>query len=193
MKLRLNLATAPQENNRPFLAAAALIGVLGLLGFALLGRAAYVSWRSSRDLRADISRLEDQIHADRARRQELSTYFHGAAAQNTLDRTAFLNSLIDERSFPWTKIFMDLERTLPAGVRVVSISPKLVNGRAEVTLQIGAESDASKIQFLEAIEKSPVFSGMVVHEEKRMDQQQLGQMASPDKLVLNLTVWYSTT
>jgi Tfp pilus assembly protein PilN len=188
MRLRLNLATAPQENNRPFVAGAALIGAVGLLAFAVLAHAAYTSWRASRELRAETARWQDQIRRDQQRRQDLENYFRSPAAQQILDRSAFLNSLIDERSFPWTKIFMDLEQTLPPGVRVVSISPKLVNGRAEVTLEVGAETDASKIQFLEAIEKSKVFSGMVVKDEKRAEHaDQL------DKIVLNLTVWYSTT
>jgi Tfp pilus assembly protein PilN len=187
MKLQLNLATTPQENNRPFVVGALLAGTLGIVVFLLLAHAAYVSWRASRDLRAEISRLESQIRADRQRREALATYFHSATAQNILDRSAFLNSLIAERSFPWTKIFTDLEQTLPPGVRVVSISPKLVNGRAEVTLEVGADSDASKIKFLEAIEQSSVFSGMVVKDEKRVDL-----VGVPDKLVLNLTVWYST-
>ena len=66
------------------------------------------------------------------------------AAKQVIDRSAFLNSLIDERSFPWTKIFMDLEKTLPPGVRVVSISPRLVNGRAEVALEVGVASDRER-------------------------------------------------
>jgi Tfp pilus assembly protein PilN len=187
MKPQLNLATTPQQNNRPFLVGALLMGTLGIFAFLLLARAAYDSWRASRDLRAEISRLESQIRTDRQQRQALATYFHGAAAQNILDRSAFLNSLIDERSFPWTKIFTDLEQTLPPGVRVVSISPKLINGRAEVTLEVGADSDASKIKFLEAVEESSVFSGMVVKDEKRVEQTGV-----PDKVVVNLTVWYST-
>ena len=82
---------------------------------------------------------------------------------------------------------MDLEQTLPAGVRVVSISPRLQNGRAEVTLQVGAQSDESKIEFLKAMEKSKEFTGMVVKDEQRRDT------GSEDKITLNLSVWYSTT
>jgi len=104
-----------------------------------------------------------------------------------IDRSVFLNSLIDERSFPWTKIFMDLEKTLPPGVRIVSISPHLVNGRAEVGLQVGVMSDESEIQFLEAIEKSPVFSRVEVDQVRP-----LSQVGVADKILLNLTVWYNT-
>lgn len=188
MKLRLNLATAPQENNRPFLAGAALILVVGFAFFVFLFHAAYASWNASRTLRVEIGHWQDQIRTDRLRRQQLSTYFHSPAAQTILDRSAFLNSLIDERSFPWTKIFMDLEQTLPPGVRVVSIAPKLVNGRAEVTLTVGASTDESKVEFLQAIEKSNVFSGMTV-----TDERHFAEPSASDKIVLDLTVWYSTT
>jgi len=188
MRLQLNLATAPQENNRPFLAYSALAGTLGVLALAVLSFAAYRSWHANRELHADMARWQDSIRTDQERQRELADDFRRPSAQQVLERSAFLNSLIDERSFPWTKIFMDLEDTLPPGVRVVSISPRLVEGRAEVTLEVGATDDQGKIQFLQAIEKSKMFSGMVVTSERRSDQP-----AAPDKIVLNLTVWYSTT
>jgi len=188
MKLQLNLATAPQANNRPFLAGAAFGGTVGLVALVVLSHAAFRSWESNREIRADISRWEDQIQVDQRKQQELATYFRGQGARQVLDRSDFLNSLIDERSFPWTKIFMDLEQTLPPGVRVVSISPRLQNGRAEVTLEIGASNDEGKIRFLEAIEKSKTFTGMIVKAERHPDLA-----SSPDRIVLDLTVWYSTT
>jgi len=188
MKLRLNLATAPQANNRPFIAGAFVTGAIGLIALAILSHAAYTSWRNTRELRAHVSRLEADIQANRQRQQVLDAYFRSPHAQQILTRSAFLNSLIDERSFPWTKIFMDLETTLPPGVRVVSISPRLINGRAEVTLKVGALTDDAKLKFLEAVEKSRVFSGMIVKDEQRSSQA-----SSPDPILLNLTVWYSTT
>jgi Tfp pilus assembly protein PilN len=187
MKLRLNLSTTPSENNRPFLAGAALAGTLGLFALAVLSHAALRAWQANRSLRAEITHWQEEIQADRQSQQVLKAYFQTPAAQRVLDRAAFLNSLIGERSFPWTKIFMDLERTLPPGVRVVSISPKLVNGRAQLELQVGATSDEGKIRFLEAIEKSNVFSGLQVKDERRVEQT-----GSSDKVILSLTVWYTT-
>lgn len=188
MKLHLNLATAPPPNKRPFLVGSAVAGVIGLLALGVLSHAAYSSWQSSSKLRTEINHWQGEIRSGQARQQELQEYFRSPGAKQILDRSAFLNSLIGARSFPWTKIFMDLETTLPPGVRVVSISPELVNGRAEVTLEVGATSDQSKIQFLEAIEKSKMFSGMVVRDEKHSDQP-----GSEDKVMLDLTVWYTTT
>jgi len=188
MKLRLNLSTVPPENKRPFLFGAAVAGCVGALTLLILSYTAYSSWVASRSLRADIARLQEELQVERQKQQDLRTYFKTPDAQQILDRSAFLNSLIDARSFPWTKIFMDLETTLPPGVRVVSISPKLVNGRAQVELEIGATTDESKIQFLQAMEKSTVFSGMVVKGENDSDRA-----GAADRIVMQLSVWYSTT
>jgi hypothetical protein len=189
MKLRLNLATAPLENKRPFLAASGVLGTVGILLLLLLSHGAFRAWRANRDLRAEIAHWETEIRTNRERQANLQTYFHSAQAQQVLDRAAFLNSLIDQRSFPWTKIFMDLEPILPPGVRVINISPKLVNGKAQVAISIGAATDEGKIKFLESLEKSPAFSNVQVQGERHQDQIS----AASDKITLELTAWYETT
>jgi len=187
MKLRLNLSTTPQENQRPFIAGAALAGTVGLIALLLLSHAAYSSWQSNRDLRAEISRWQQQIRIDSQRQRELAAYFRTPVAKSVIDRSSFLNSLIDERSFPWTKIFADLEAAVPPGVRVLSLTPKLVDGRAEISMQIGVNSNESEIRFLQALEKSSAFSGVTVNQVRPMTQPN-----TPDRIVLNLTVRYTT-
>lgn len=187
MKLRLNLTTSPRENRRPFLAAATLIGAIGLIALAFLSRAAYRSWQSNRAARANMAELEQQIRESSARQTELAAYFRAPEAQKILDRANFLNSLIGERSFPWTKIFAALEETLPPGVRVVSISPHLINGRAELALTIGAANDEQKLHFLEAMEKSKSFSNVQPLSEHRSDEA-----SAVDKVLLELKVVYET-
>lgn len=187
MKLRLNLATRPQSNNRPFLAGAVVAGVLALVALLLLAHSAYTSWVASREIRAEMAQVESRVRVDQDQHEELERYFRQASARNVIDRSAFLNSLIAERSFPWTKILTDLGQILPPGVRVISIAPRLDNGRAQVTLQVGSTNEDAKLQFLEAIEKSSAFSGLVVKSEHHPDQ-----LESPDRVILDLTVWYTT-
>lgn len=191
MKVQLNLATAPQANNRPFLAGSALIGAAALIVLLLLAHQAYSSWRNQRQLRAEISALQSRIRSSQSQQEKLASYFHGPEARRVLDRSAFLNSLIEERSFPWTNIFTDLEHTLPPGVRVISISPQLENGRAEVKLEVGAETGASEVRFLKAMESSRAFSGLVVNDVKPSSGD--ARTSSPDTIVIDLSVWYSTT
>jgi Tfp pilus assembly protein PilN len=188
MKLRLNIATAPQENNRPFVAAAALIGAAALIALVILARQTYVTWQSNIELRSDTARLGGQIRAEQADQQELKAYFDRKDVQQIRDRADFLNSLISERAFPWTKIFMDLENTLPPGVRVVSIAPKLVNGRADVEMVIGASSDETKLRFIEAIENAKNFSDVTVDDEHVSEQA-----GNSDRIVVRLNFWYATS
>jgi Tfp pilus assembly protein PilN len=188
MKIRLNVSTNPQENKRPFLAGAVLIGTVGLIALVVLADASWKAWQSSRKVRHDIGVATAQIDVKSEKQARLEAEFKAPAAQQLFDRAQFLNAMIAERSFPWTKIFMDLEETLPAGTRVVEISPRLVNGRAEVELKVGAANEEAMIRFLKAMESSRVFSGTTVQQEKTLDQS-----ASFDKLEVDLTVWYSTT
>jgi len=185
MKLRLNLTTAPQENRRPFVAASVIIGVIAIIALFVLSDLAYNSWQSNRAVRSEIAALQKQINASAARQPELAAYFRNPQAQKILDRANFLNSLIDERSFPWTDIFGALEETLPPGVRVVKIEPKLVSGRAELTLSVAAVNDEQGVRFLQAVEKSKAFSNVTVESQKREDRAD-----TPDHVTLELKVIY---
>lgn len=190
MKLRLNIATAPQENNRPFVAGAVLIGAVALIALIILAQQTYVTWQSNIQLRSETARLQAQILSGQAEQQNLKTYFDRKDVQQVRDRADFLNSLISERTFPWTKIFMDLEKTLPPGVRVVSIAPKLESGRADVEMVIGASSDESKLRFIEAIENSKDFSDVTVDDERTSEQK---GSAGSDQIVVKLNFWYATS
>jgi hypothetical protein len=186
MKLQLNLSTSALENKRPFLAGAGVLGAVGLLTLLLFGHAAYSSWRSNRELRVQIDNWQGQVREYQLRQSALQAYFQQPKSKEILDRAAFLNSLIDDRSFPWTKIFMDLEPTLPAGVRVVNIAPKMVDGRVAVDLTVGASTDEQKLKFLDLLEKSHAFSDIRLKDDRRSDQP--GQ----DKIQLQLSALYAT-
>ena len=188
MKVRLNLATSPLENRRRFALGAALVGTLAIVMLVLLTWHAYASWRAARDHRTKMARLEQEMDTLREQRRALEGFFNQPDNAKLRDRAAFLNALIEQRSFPWTKIFMDLERSLPEGVRVVSISPKMTAGRVEVKLIVGATSDESKLKFLRALEASKQFSRIQVLAETLPSRP-----GESDRVMLELVAWYATT
>jgi Tfp pilus assembly protein PilN len=116
----------------------------------------------------------------------LDAFFSRRENAELHDRAAFVNSIIDARSFNWTRMFLDLEKVLPGGVRVMDIAPSQVNGQAAVKLTVGAVSDEAKMEFLKALEESGVFSHLELTTVRAPDQQGTG-----DKVVLELTVVYS--
>ncbi len=191
MKLNLNLATSPLENNRRFIAGAGLAGLLALIFLIVLSHQTYSTWRANSAIRADISRVEHEIQIETDRQADLGRYFELPEAKTVLDRSNFLNSLIAARTFPWPKIFEDLEKTLPPGVRVINIAPRLEGGRAAIKITVGAMDDASKVEFLQKIEGSKAFSGIRVIDEKYSDKQ-ADRGPGNDHIVVALEAWYST-
>jgi len=186
MKVRLNLATSPLENNRRFILGAVLAGTIALVALALLSWDTYRGWRANRELRAELSLRESEIREFREQRRELEAFFKSPETRMVMERAAFLNALIGQRSFPWTRIFMDLERRLPEGVRVVSISPRMEEGRVELKLVVGATSDETKLKFLKTLEASREFSRIQVVTETRPERA-----GETDRVVLELVAWYA--
>jgi hypothetical protein len=186
MKVRLNLATSPLESNRRFAAGASLVGAIAILAFLGLSLRAYSVWRSDKEFRARQATLQAQIAALQHQRQSLSAFFENSDTVKRRQRAAYLNSLIQERAFPWIKIFMDLERILPEGARVISIEPKLVGDNLQLTFQVGATSDESKLKFLKALETAPEFSHIELENESRANRPD-----QTDRVTLNLQAEYS--
>jgi len=158
MNVRLNIATKPLESQRKFYVSAGLVAVLGSVLFLALGWHVYSEFRAQQDLRRKEQDNDRVAALLTGRRKELDEFFARQENAKLKDRVAFLNGFIDESSFDWTRMFMDLEKTLPVGVHVVSIQPKLEKGHVFVHLTVGVVSDEAKVKFLRAMENSPAFS-----------------------------------
>lgn len=186
MKVRLNLATSPLLSNRRFVVFSGAIGSVGLIAMALLSWNVYSVRRSNTAIRAEQARTESDMQALRRRRTDLETFFNRPETVQRRELSAFLNGLIAQRAFPWTQIFMDLERNLPDGVRIVSIEPRLASDHLELKLTIGARTDEGKLKFLRALEDSRSFSDIEVLGEARR-----GRPGDEDQVVMALNARYS--
>ena len=186
MKVRLNLSTSPLESNRRFTLGATVIGTIAVVALLVLSYRTFSVWRSDKELRARQDSLELQIAKLQQQRQGLSDFFENPQTVRRRQRAAYLNSLIQQRAFPWIKIFMDLERILPEGVRVVSIEPKLAGDTVQLNVLVGALSDEGKLKFLKALENSPEFSHIELLSEGRPTRPD-----QADRVLLTLQAQYS--
>ena len=140
---------------------------------------------ASGERRMEADRLEKQIAGYRAQRAELELFFADPATRLLTQRAAFLNAIIDQRSFPWTDLFVDLEKRLPGGVHILSLTPTLVESRVEVKMRVGALSDKSKLEFLKSLENAPEFSHLELLTEARSSKND-----ARDVVLLDLTAQY---
>src|SRR5579859_5513412 len=158
MHIRLNLATKPLEGHRKFLTGSWLLGLVATGVFLGLGWHVYLAREANAEMRSRSEKLGQQVTELQKQRASLQQFFALEENAKLHDRAAYINSLIDARSFNWTLMFMDLEKVLPAGVRVISIEPKQEKGRIEVKLVVGATSDEAKLKLIKALEDSKTFT-----------------------------------
>jgi len=140
---------------------------------------------ASTERRIEAQRLEEGIAGYRSQRAELERFFADPATRLLTQRAAFLNSIIDQRSFPWTDLFVDLEKRLPGGVHVLSLAPVLVENHVEVKMRVGALSDKSKLEFLKSLENAPEFSHLEL-----LAESPSGRNEDRDAVQMDLTAQY---
>jgi type IV pilus assembly protein PilN len=190
MRVRLNLATKPLESHRRFLAGAGLTAFAAAIVFVALGWHVYVARKADAESRTRMDKTRQEMAKYEAQRADLERYFAQKEIASLHDRAAFINGIIDLRSFNWTLMFMDLERILPAGVRVISIEPKQASGHVQVKLTVGTTNDEAELKFLHALEGSREFSEVQV--QRRFLPNQVGSKTG-DQLIVQLTTVYLGT
>ena len=188
MRVRLNLASSPLASNRRFAVFSFAIGGVGLIAMAFLSWHVYSVRRANTAIRLEQARVESDMQTLRQHRSDLETFSNRPETVQRRELAGFLNALIAQRAFPWTQIFMDLERSLPDGVRIVSIEPRLAEDHLELKLTIGARNDESKLKFLRALEDSREFSDIQVLGESRA-----GRPGDADMVVMGLIARYSSS
>jgi type IV pilus assembly protein PilN len=158
MKAGINLASQPFRRNRPVIVAAYLLSAALVL---LLGLQISLIWMERSQLtetRQTIDTLEQSLRSVSKQQATLAAVQRKPENAQVLERSAFLNSLIYRKVISWTKIFSNLEVTLPHNVRVISIRPYLTqNNEVILEMNVGAEQTDPVLQLLVRLETSPAF------------------------------------
>jgi Tfp pilus assembly protein PilN len=188
MHVGLNLATKPLVSHRRFLVSSALMGVLGSVLFLYLGWHFYNLRKADEDFRARTGKLQQEMDRLQERRGELERFYARDENRNLQERAKFIGAVIEARSFNWTKMFMDLEQTLPPGVHVLRIEPKLESGSATVKFLVGGSTEDSKLKLLKAFEDSRSFSHIELVSEGIPKQ---GGAASTDVFLVEFSAIYT--
>src|SRR5277367_2071462 len=186
MRIQLNLATNALQTHRRFIVGASLLGLLGAITFLALGWHVRAVRKADAEFRAQTADTRQRLAASELERNNLERFFTDPENARLHDRAAFLNSIIDARSFNWTLMFMDLEQVMPGGVRILNVEPAQVKGRILVKLRVGASSDEAKLKFLRALESSKEFSNVQLVSDKTVNNSN-----QSDKETLELALVYS--
>jgi len=164
---------------------AAAVGLPALVLFVGLCLKITRDRAASSERRDEVAAIEKEMAGNRDERRDLEKFFAEPGVKQVTERAAFLNGIIDDRSFPWTQFFLDLERRMPGGVRVLTLAPSLAGDHLLVKFHVAALSDKSKLEFLQALEKAPEFSAVQLVSETHAEKSD-----ERDAVLLDLTAQY---
>ncbi len=163
----LNLAKRPFLNPRPVLRVSLLLWALGLAVAAFNVRLYLSHYAGSSADRGREQELQASLERERAQVEELRTELAGYDVGWQNEQASFLNAKIAQRSFPWSELFDRLGETLPADVRLNTLSPSFGEGRGsrlgirdgEALLVIRGQAKNSEVvlEFVDALFAHPKF------------------------------------
>jgi type IV pilus assembly protein PilN len=156
MKIPINLASQPFLRHRAMLAASIAVSLLLLGTLGVLISLALVDRSQLADVRQDVSRLNADIRRVQTDQTRLDAILRRPENAEVLERSVFINTLLQRKGISWTQILVDLEKVLPYNVRLIQVRP-VVDGRNRVNLEmeLGSDSPAPVIETLKALAGQP--------------------------------------
>ncbi len=161
MKVPINLASQPFRRDRAMIVASAAVAALLVLSLGVLISLAISDRSQVADVHRDIARLNRLIRESTVVQGQHDSVLRQPANAEVLERSVFINTLLYRKGISWTRLLADLEKVMPANVRVLNIRP-YVTGKNQITLDltVGAENADAVIPLYKALESSPVFGGL---------------------------------
>ncbi len=159
LRVPLNLASEPFRRDRPLVVGSVALAV-GLTLVLIYQVFAIVSERrQAADIRAAIARETVQLQRVAAQQARLNATLRQPENAEVLERSLFLNTLIERKAISWTKIFGDLEKVMPYNVRLISVRLPEVNTHNQVLLDmvVGAKEVPPILELVKRLETAPQF------------------------------------
>jgi hypothetical protein len=159
IRVPINLASEPFRRDRPILVA---LGAVAIFGCLLLGAqvSTILSERhEAADTRLTLDRLNAQLRTIDAAQARLNSTLRRPENAEVMERSLFLNTLIERKAISWTRIFADLEKVMPYNVQLVQVRLPEVDSQNQVLLDmvVGAREVGPVLDLLKRLEGSPQF------------------------------------
>jgi len=163
VRIPVNLATTPFRRDRAILIGSAATAVLLIAVLVLQIYVIFQEREAATEERQLIARLEGQLRQLNAEHAKQDSILRQPANAAVLERSLFLNSLLQRKAISWTRMFDDLGAVMPHNVRLVSVRPFVTgDNRIQLDMILGAASPEPVIEFLKRLEGSALFGATEV-------------------------------
>ena len=164
MKIPINLASQPFRRDR------ALIIGSSVLAAILIGTLVMLIWLARIDRKHKIESakqlvvVQKQLAVVMKNQAEVDRELRRPQNASVLEYSVLLNQMLLRKGISWTRIFSDLEKTVPYNVRIIQIRPQVTtDDKIFLQMVVGADNATQLNVFLEKLEASDVFGATTVY------------------------------
>jgi len=158
MRLAINLASQPYEVAREYKRSMTLlIAGLSIVAVALVGYIVYQR-ANSRTINRQLGGIQQQIDGLNHEESQARAILNKPANRDIAEQSDFLNDLFARKSLSWTRIFMQMEKIIPADLHVVSMKPEYTkNNDLVLHVIVATESRDRAVELVRHMEQSSHF------------------------------------
>ncbi len=172
MNLQLNLARRPAENRRRVWVVWGGLFAISFACFLVFLLASLADWNSTARVRRQITVLDHSLNPLRKQERELYGRLSRPSVKDEMQRSAYINSLIDQKAVSWTLLFERLEALLPQRVQLVELRPGRQRRESAVQITVAAPDVTDAIAFIRQLEGAHDFSDPQVLDVRHRSAQQ---------------------
>jgi type IV pilus assembly protein PilN len=165
----INLASHPFRRERAQNAMLGLVCLLLVCSFLAGLSLIFSARRGAESIRREINREQAELRKLRQDEGGFSSFLAKPDNADVFSRNVFLNELIARRAVSWTVVFRDLEKTLPANMRLEGLRLPQVSGqdatgtnRVLLDMVVGTAQPETFIELLKRLQQSPLFGAAQV-------------------------------
>jgi len=165
MSTRLNLASKPVRNRVLPWTVTALVAISSITALLYIAQSTFKMYGSISGTQKDVTQLRTEL--DSLLRKQKAVEIALTADQKR--ELKYAHGLVDRKGFSWSRLFTDLEASLPGEIRVTKIAVKGVgvqDGRpaADLDLVVASKSASTVTQMIENMESQGIFRAELVSE-----------------------------
>jgi Tfp pilus assembly protein PilN len=175
MSSKLNLASNPFRNRALPWTVTAVITLTSIVGLLFIAKSTFQTNAKILATQREVADLQKETASLTKKAKDIEI----ALTPDQKKELKFAHALVDRKRFSWSRLFGDLEASLPGGVRVTRILVKEVRMQgdravADLDLIVASKSPTTVTEMIQEMESQGVFSAELVSQNPQRGKGESG-------------------
>ena len=175
MSTRLNLASKPFRNRVLPWTVTFVVAFTSIVALIFIAQSSFKTYTSIAATQRDVDGLKKQLDTLKKQEKDVET----ALTPDQKRELKYAHGLVDRKRFSWSRLFSDLEASLPGEIRVTKIVVKGVGMQADrpvadLDLVVSSKTPTNVTEMIENMESEGIFHAELVAQNPQRGKGETG-------------------